>query len=110
MLLTGQVIKLKLKSFDHKLLDTAIKSIISVVKRTGAMFKGPVPLPVRRSTFTVNKSTHVYKESREQFWTKRHKAVLYITVEPSSTTIDELMGHELPSGVEVEIKLEEGDA
>lgn len=103
MLLTGQVIKLKLKSFDHKLLDGAIKSIISVVQRTGAIFKGPVPLPVKRSIYTVNRSTHVNKKSREQFWIRRHKLILYI--EPSTTTVDELMGHELPSGVEVEIKL-----
>lgn len=104
MSLTGQIIKLKLKSFDHGLLDGAVRSIISVVKATDAMFRGPIPLPVKRSVFTVNRSTHVNKKSREQFETRRHRRLVLIV--PSSTTVDALMGHELPSGVEVEIKLQ----
>lgn len=104
--MAGQIIKLKLKSFDHSLLDGAVKSIISVVRSTSAVFKGPIPLPVKRSVITVNRSTHVNKKSREQFEMRHHRRLILIWIEPSSTTVDELMGHELPSGVEVEIKLQ----
>jgi len=105
MMLTGQIIKLKLKSFDHRLLDESVQFLLGALESTGAVVKGPIPLPVKRTIYTVNRSTHVNKKSREQFQTKKHKRLFYIT--PSANTVDELMEHKLPPGVEVAIKLEE---
>ena len=101
-----QKIKLKLKSFDHRLLDRSVGDIVGAVKRTGAYVKGPVPLPRKIDRFTVNRSTHVNKKSREQFEIRTHSRLLYIS-SAFPPTIDALMKLELPSGVDVEIKLME---
>lgn len=99
-----QEIKLKLKAFDHRVLDVSVRDIVSTVKRTGAKIRGPIPLPVHIERFTVNRSPHIDKESREQFEIREHFRMLWV-VEPSPQTIDALMKLDLPSGVEVEIKL-----
>lgn len=98
-----QKIRLKLKSFDHRLLDKAVKQIVLTVKRTGAQLMGPVPLPNRQRCFTVLRSPHVDKKSREQFELTTHKRILDI-VSPSGKTMDALMKLSISSGVDVEIK------
>ncbi len=98
-----QRIRLKLKSFDHRLLDKAVKQIVLTAKRTGANLMGPVPLPNKRRCFTVLRSPHVDKKSREQFELTTHGRVLDI-VNPSDKTMDALMKLSISSGVEVEIK------
>lgn len=98
-----QKIKLRLKSFDHKLLDVSMEEIVETVKKTGASIIGPVPLPTRREVFTVLRSPHVDKKSREQFQLKTHKRLLGI-LDPTSKTIDALRKLDLPAGVDVEIK------
>lgn len=96
-------IRLTLKSFDHQLLDKATKLIVSTVKRTGSQLMGPVPLPNKQRCFTVLRSPHVDKESREQFALTDHKRILDI-VAPSDQTMDALMKLSISSGVDVEIK------
>lgn len=98
-----QKIRLKLKAFDHRLLDKCTRDIVMAVKKTGAIVKGPMPLPLRRSVFTVNRSPHVDKKSREQFEIRKHSRLLIIS--PSPDTVDALMRLDLASGVEVDIKL-----
>jgi small subunit ribosomal protein S10 len=98
-----QEIKLKLKAFDHRILDQSVRDIVKTVKMTGAEVKGPIPIPRHIERFTVNRSPHIDKESREQFEIRNHCRLLFI--EPSPQTIDALMKLDLPSGVEVEIKL-----
>jgi small subunit ribosomal protein S10 len=99
-----QKIKLKLRAFDHRVLDHSVKDIVDTVKRTGAKIIGPIPLPSHIERFTVNRSPHVDKESREQFEIRNHMRLIFI--EPSLQTVDALMKLELPSGVEVQIQLE----
>ncbi|MCK5451556.1 MAG: 30S ribosomal protein S10 [Candidatus Omnitrophica bacterium] len=96
-------IRLRLKSFDHKLLDISMSEIVDTVKNTGAAIVGPVPLPSKREIFTVLRSPHVNKKSREQFELKTHKRLLDI-VDPTAKTIDALRKLDLPAGVDVEIK------
>jgi len=96
-------IRLKLKSFDHKLLDLSMSEIVDTVKKTGASVLGPVPLPTKRELYTVLKSPHVDKKSREQFELKTHKRLLDI-IDPTTKTIDALRKLDLPAGVDVEIK------
>lgn len=98
-----QRIRLKLKSYDHRLLDKAVKQIVLTAKRTGANLMGPVPLPNKRRCFTVLRSPHVDKKSREQFELTTHGRVLDI-VNPSDKTMDALMKLSISSGVEVEIR------
>ncbi len=98
-----QKIRLTLKSYDHQLLDKAVKLIVSTVKRTGSLLVGPVPLPNKRRCFTVLRSPHVDKKSREQFELTTHRRVLDI-VAPSDQTMDALMKLNISSGVDVEIK------
>lgn len=98
-----QKIRLKLKSFDHKLLDISMEEIVETVKKTGASIMGPVPLPTKKEIFTVLRSPHVDKKSREQFELKTHKRLLDI-LEPTGKTIDALRKLDLPAGVDVEIK------
>ena len=98
-----QPIRLKLKSFDHRLLDNAVKQIVLTARRTGAQLMGPVPLPNKQKVFTVLRSPHVDKKSREQFEITTHKRVLDI-VSPSDKTMDALMKLSISSGVDVEIK------
>lgn len=98
-----QKIRLTLKSFDHQLLDKAVKLIVSTVKRTGSQLMGPVPLPNKQRCFTVLRSPHVDKKSREQFSLTDHKRILDI-LSPSDQTMDALMKLNISSGVDVEIK------
>lgn len=95
---------IRLKSFDHKLLDQATRDIVVTVKRTGADISGPVPLPRSIERFTVNRSPHVYKKSREQFEIRTQKRLITISY-PTPQTVDALMKVDLPAGVDVEIKL-----
>ncbi|HSC25188.1 MAG TPA: 30S ribosomal protein S10 [Candidatus Babeliales bacterium] len=99
-----QCIRLKLQSFDHRLLDKAVKQIVLTAKRTGAQLMGPVPLPNKRRCFTVLRSPHIDKESREQFELTTHKRFLDI-VFLSENTMENLMKLNISSGVDVEIKL-----
>lgn len=101
----SQTIHIRLKAFEHSLLDKATGEIVRTVKRTGAKISGPIPLPVKIEKFTVNKSPHVDKKSREQFEIRTHKRLVIIF--PSEQTVDALMKLDLPSGVEVDIKLQE---
>jgi len=99
-----QNIRIRLKAFDHRILDNSTKEIVSTAKRTGAQIRGPVPLPTRIEKFTVNRSPHVDKKSREQFEIRTHLRVLDI-VDPTPQTVDALMKLDLASGVDIEIKL-----
>jgi len=99
-----QRIRIKLKSYDYNLVDKSAEKIVKTVKMTGAMVCGPIPLPTDKKIFTVNRSTFVNKKSREQFELSSYKRLLDIH-SSSSKTIDALMKLELPSGVEVEIKV-----
>ncbi len=96
-------IRLRLKSFDHKLLDISMSELVETVKKTGATISGPVPIPTKRELFTVLRSPHVNKKSREQFELKTHKRLMEI-LDPTSKTIDALRKLDLPAGVDVEIK------
>jgi small subunit ribosomal protein S10 len=99
-----QKIRIKLKSFDYNLIDQSVGRITQTLKQTGALIVGPVPLPTRRSVYTVNRSPHVDKKSREQFELKTHKRLIDI-FNSSQKTIDALMRLELPAGVDVEVKV-----
>src|SRR5690554_1113704 len=99
----SQKIRIKLKSYDHMLVDKSAEKIVKTVKSTGAVVTGPIPLPTHKKIFTVLRSPHVNKKSREQFEVSSYKRLLDIY--SSSKTIDALMKLELPSGVEVEIKV-----
>lgn len=101
---TSQKIRIKLVSFDHTVLDEAAKTIIESAERTGAIVAGPVPLPVNIKKLTLNKSTFVHKDSREQFEIRTHKRLIDFT-ESTPQTIDALQNLSLPAGVEVEIKM-----
>jgi small subunit ribosomal protein S10 len=100
----SQKIRIKLKSYDHTLVDKSAEKIIRTVKSTGAVVSGPIPLPTRKQIYTVLRSPHVDKKSREQFETRAHKRLIDI-LSTSSKTVDALMKLELPSGVDVEIKV-----
>ncbi|GLQ21743.1 30S ribosomal protein S10 [Algimonas porphyrae] len=99
-----QNIRIRLKSFDHRILDKSTSEIVATAKRTGASVRGPIPLPTRIEKFTVNRSPHVNKKSREQFEIRTHKRMLDI-VDPTPQTVDALMKLDLAAGVDVEIKL-----
>ena len=96
-------IRIKLKAFDHRVLDSSVKEIVDTAKRTGASIRGPIPLPTIISKWTVLRSPHIDKKSREQFEMRTHKRLLDI-VEPTQQTIDSLMKLDLSAGVDVEIK------
>src|SRR5215475_6381213 len=100
----SQNIRIRLKAFDHRVLDQSTSEIVNTAKRTGAQVRGPIPLPTRLEKFTVNRSPHVDKKSREQFEMRTHKRLLDI-IEPTAKTVDELRKLNLPAGVDVEIKL-----
>ena len=100
----AQKIRIKLKSYDHNLVDKSAEKIVKTVKSTGAVVNGPIPLPTKRQIFTVLRSPHVNKKSREQFQLNGYKRLMDI-YSSSSKTVDALMRLELPSGVEVEIKV-----
>lgn len=103
MLKAADKIRIKLKAYDHRVLDQSAKDIVDVARRTGALVSGPVPLPTRRSLFTVLRSPHVDKKSREQFELRVHKRLIEIS-NATSEMVDALMKLEVPAGVEVEIK------
>ena len=100
----NQKIRIKLKAYDHRLLDQAVKDIVGTVQRSGALISGPVPLPTKISRYTVLRSPHVDKKSREQFEIRTHKRLIDI-LDPTPQTVDALMKLELAAGVDVEIKL-----
>ena len=100
----SQKIRIKLKSYDYNLVDKSADKIVKTVKNTGAIVTGPIPLPTHKKIFTVLRSPHVNKKSREHFEMRIHKRLIDI-VEPSPKTVDSLMRLDLPAGVEVEIKL-----
>lgn len=99
-----QKIRIRLKAFDHKLLDQSALKIVETAKKTGANVSGPIPLPTEKNVFTILRSPHVNKDSREQFEMRTHKRLIDIT-DHSAKTVDALMKLDLPSGVEIEIKL-----
>lgn len=99
-----QKIRIKLKSYDHNLIDKSSEKIIQTIKSTGAVVVGPIPLPTRKTIFSVNRSVHVDKKSAEQFEYRSHKRLIDI-LSTGPQTIDALMKLELPSGVDVEIKV-----
>ena len=99
-----QNIRIRLKAYDHRVLDTSAKEILETAKRTGADVKGPIPLPTRIEKFTVLRSPHIDKKSREQFEIRTHKRLMDI-IEPTPQTVDALMKLDLAAGVDVEIKL-----
>ena len=103
-MLSNQLIRVRLKGYDHKLLDAAVSEIVQTVRRTGGRVAGPIPLPTRIERFTVQRSTFADKKSREQFEIRTHKRLLDI-LEPTQQTIDELGKLELSTGIDVEIKL-----
>ena len=100
----SQKIRIRLRGYDHKLIDRSAGEIVETVRKTGARVSGPVPLPTERSVFTVLRSPHVDKKSREQFEIRTYKRLLDI-LEPNSKTVDALTKLDLPAGVDVEIKL-----
>ena len=100
----NQNIRIRLKAFDHRILDQSTSEIVNTARRTGAKIRGPIPLPTSLNRFTVLRGPHVDKKSREQFEMRTHKRVLDI-VEPTPQTVDALMKLDLASGVDVEIKI-----
>ena len=102
--MAAQRIRIRLKAYDHRVIDQSAREIADTVKRTGARVAGPIPLPTRIEKFTVNRSPHVDKKSREQFEIRTHKRVLDI-VDPTPQTVDALMKLDLSAGVDVEIKI-----
>lgn len=102
--MTKQKIRIRLKAYDHKILDQSAEKIVETAKRTGASVAGPVPLPTERSVFTILRSPHVNKDSREQFEMRIHKRLIDI-LDPTPKTVDALMRLDLPAGVDIEIKL-----
>ncbi len=105
-MMTNQKIRIRLRAFDHKVLDNSTSEIVSTARRTGARVRGPVPLPRRIARYTVNRSPHVDKKSREQFEIRTHKRLIDI-IDPTPQTVDALMKLDLSAGVDVEIKLSE---
>ncbi len=101
--MANQNIRIRLKSYDHRLLDQSAKKIVDTVKKTGSKISGPIPLPTEKEVFTVLRSVHVNKKSREQFERRTHKRLIDI-VDPNPQTIDSLMHLDLPSGVDIILK------
>ena len=99
-----QKIRIKLKSYEHTLIDQSAERIVEAAKRTGARVSGPIPLPTEKEIVTILRATHKYKDSREQFERRTHKRLIDIQ-KPSAKTVEALMALELPAGVEIEIKL-----
>jgi small subunit ribosomal protein S10 len=99
-----QHIRIRLKSFDHRLIDSSAREIVETARRTGAQVQGPIPLPTKKERFTVLVSPHVNKDARDQYELRTHKRLMDI-IEPTDKTVDALMKLELPAGVDVQIKL-----
>nr|WP_100551451.1 30S ribosomal protein S10 [Caedibacter taeniospiralis] len=102
--MSNQRIRIRLKAFDHKLIDLSTKEIVETAKRTGAQVRGPIPLPVRKERFTILISPHVNKDARDQYEIRTHKRLIDI-VEPTEKTVDALMKLDLAAGVDVQISL-----
>lgn len=102
--MSGQRIRIRLRGYDHRVLDQSTGDIVETAKRTGAIVKGPIPLPTRTERYTVNRSPHVDKKSMDQFEIRTHKRVLEI-VDPTARTVDELKKLNLPAGVDITIKV-----
>ncbi len=100
----GQKIRIRLKAYDHELLDSSAQKIVETAKRTGANISGPIPLPTEKEIVTIIRAVHKDKDSREQFEQRTHKRLIDI-LEPSKKTVDSLMKLNLPAGVDIEIKL-----
>ncbi|MCX8057107.1 MAG: 30S ribosomal protein S10 [Ignavibacteria bacterium] len=100
----SQKIRIKLKSYDHNLLDKSAEKIIKTVRSTGALVSGPIPLPTKRTVYTVLRSPHVDKKSRDQFEIRSHKRLIDI-INSNNKTIDSLMKLDIPAGVDIEIKV-----
>ena len=102
--MANQVIRIRLKAYDHQLIDKAAEKIVETAKRTDAQVSGPVPLPTEKEVVTVLRAVHKYKDSREQFEMRTHKRLIDI-LDPTSGTVDSLMRLDLPAGVDIDIKL-----
>ena len=102
--MASEKIRVRLKSYDHTLVDTAAAKIVEVAKRNGAVVSGPIPLPTEKEIITILRAVHKYKDSREQFELRTHKRLIDI-VNPSQKVADALMNVELPAGVEIDVKL-----
>ncbi|MCL2589254.1 MAG: 30S ribosomal protein S10 [Oscillospiraceae bacterium] len=101
---TKKMIRIRLKAYDHQLIDQAAERIVETAKRTGASVSGPIPLPTRKEIVTILRAVHKYKDSREQFERRTHKRLVDILA-PTQKTVESLMSLEIPAGVEIEIKL-----
>ncbi|WP_086155613.1 30S ribosomal protein S10 [Staphylococcus aureus] len=99
-----QKIRIRLKAYDHRVIDQSAEKIVETAKRSGADVSGPIPLPTEKSVYTIIRAVYIYKDSREQFEQRTHKRLIDI-VNPTPKTVDALMGLNLPSGVDIEIKL-----
>ena len=102
--MSSQKIRIRLKGYDHEVVDQSAKKIVETAQNTGARVSGPLPLPTERNLYTVIRSPHKYKDSREEFEMRTHKRLIDI-LDPSSSTVDSLMRLDLPAGVDIEIKL-----
>ena len=102
--MASQNIRIKLKSYEHNLIDQSAERIVETAKRTGARVSGPIPLPTEKEIVTILRATHKYKDSREQFERRTHKRLIDI-LNPNPKTVDAMMKLDLPAGVEIEIKL-----
>ena len=102
--MANQKIRIKLKAYEHSIIDQSAARIVETAKRTGSRVSGPIPLPTEKEIVTILRSPHKHKDSREQFETRTHKRLIDI-LRPSNKTVEALMGLELPAGVEIEIKL-----
>ena len=100
----NEMIRIRLKAYDHQLIDQSAEKIVDTARRTGAQVSGPIPLPTEKEVVTILRATHKYKDSREQFEMRTHKRLIDI-LQPSSKTVDALMKLDLPAGVDIEIKL-----
>ena len=99
-----EMIRIRLKAYDHQVIDQSAEKIVETAKRTGAAVSGPIPLPTKKEIVTILRATHKYKDSREQFEMRTHKRLIDI-LEPTPNTVDSLMRLDLPAGVDIEIKL-----
>lgn len=99
-----EIIRIRLKAYDHQLIDQSAERIVETAKRTGGRVSGPIPLPTHKEVVTILRAVHKYKDSREQFERRTHKRLIDI-IKPSPKTVEALMGLDLPAGVEIEIKL-----
>lgn len=102
--MANQRIRIKLKAYEHSLIDQSAEKIVETAKRTGAQVSGPIPLPTEKEIVTILRATHKYKDSREQFEMRTHKRLIDI-LQPSTKTVEALMKLDLPAGVDIEIKL-----